>query len=59
MPDVTRRPDVMEGRYCLAGTRMPVVQVRRMVAEAGRDWVKREYPWITDAQINTALAWRR
>jgi uncharacterized protein (DUF433 family) len=38
---------------------MPVVQVRRMVAEASRDWVKREYPWITDAQINTALAWRR
>lgn len=58
MGEITRRADTMGGRYCLKGTRMPVTQVKSMVADAGRDWVKREFPWITDAQIDTALAWR-
>lgn len=55
---ITRRADTMGGAYCLAGTRMPVVQVKRMVADAGVDWVKREFPWITDSQIETALSFR-
>jgi uncharacterized protein (DUF433 family) len=55
---ITRRPDTMTGAYCLAGTRMPVTQVKRMVSDAGRDWVKREFPWITDAQIDTAFRFR-
>jgi uncharacterized protein (DUF433 family) len=49
----------MGGAYCLASTRMPVAQVKRMVGEVGRDWVKREYPWITDTQIDTALRFRK
>ena len=55
---ITRRADTMAGAYCLAGTRMPATQVKRMVTDAGRDWVKREFPWITDAQIDTALRFR-
>lgn len=57
---ITRRPNTMGGAYCLAGTRMPVVQVKRMIADpnGGREWVKREFPWITDEQINAALAFR-
>lgn len=55
---VTRRPDTMDGRYCIVGTRMPVAQVKQMIAASGRDWVKREYPWINDAQIDCCLAFR-
>ena len=57
---VTRRPDTMSGAYCLAGTRMPVTQVKRMIAdpEGGREWVKDQFPWITDDQIDTALKFR-
>jgi uncharacterized protein (DUF433 family) len=57
---IARNPDVQAGRYCLAGPRMPVVQVQRMMADpdAGRDWIKREFPWITDEQIDTAMAFR-
>ena len=58
MSGVTRRPNTMGGAYCLAGTRMPVVQVKRIIAEAGVGWLKREFPWITDAQIETAQAFR-
>lgn len=55
---ITRNPAVMGGAYCLAGTRMPVVQVKRMMHDAGRDWIKREFPWNTDAQIDAAVGWR-
>jgi uncharacterized protein (DUF433 family) len=58
MSGITRRPETMDGAYCLAGTRMPVVQVKRIIAEAGIDWLKREFPWITDAQIETAQSFR-
>ena len=60
MSDVTRKPLVMGGQYRLAGTRMPVTQVKRMIADpdGGREWVKANYPWITDEQIGTALAFR-
>lgn len=58
MRGITRRPDTMEGRYCLAGTRMPVSAIKGMMRDVGRDWIKREYPWITDAQIDTAMAFR-
>lgn len=56
---ITRRPDTIGGAYCLAGTRMPVVQVKSIIAEAGVDWLKREFPWITDAQVAAAMAFRR
>lgn len=55
---ITRKPDTMSGAYCLAGTRMPVTQVKRMLADAGRDWIKSEFPWITDDQISAAMNFR-
>lgn len=55
---ITRRADTMGGQYCIAGTRMPVTQVKSLVSEVGRDWVKREFPWITGAQIDCCLAFR-
>lgn len=59
MAGITRRADTMGGAYCLAGTRMPVVAVKQIIAGVGIPWLKREYPWITDAQIADALAFRK
>lgn len=58
MSGIARSPDVMAGRYCLRGTRMPVTQVKRMVRDAGREWVRAEFPWLTDKQIETAMGFR-
>jgi uncharacterized protein (DUF433 family) len=55
---ITRRPDTQCGRYCLAGTRMPVMQVKRMMADVGEEWILREFPWMTSEQIATAMAFR-
>jgi uncharacterized protein (DUF433 family) len=49
---------MMGGAYCLAGHRMPVKQVKRMMRDSGREWIRREFPWITDEQIATAMAFR-
>lgn len=48
----------MGGRYCLAGTRLPVVAVKQMMRDVGEDWILREYPWITREQIADAMAFR-
>jgi uncharacterized protein (DUF433 family) len=58
MSRITRRPDTMGGAYCLAGERMPVVQVKRMMRDCGREWIRREFPWMTDEQIAVAMAFR-
>lgn len=55
---ITRRADTMSGAYCLAGTRMPVVQVQRMMMDAGEAWILREFPWLTREQIATAMGFR-
>lgn len=58
MSGITRRKDTMGGAYCLAGTRMPVSQVKRMMRDSGEAWIKHEFPWVTSEQIAAAMAFR-
>jgi uncharacterized protein (DUF433 family) len=55
---ITRRADVMNGAYCLAGTRMPVYVINRCMKVWSIEKMQAEYPGITREQIATALAFR-
>ena len=58
MASITRNPNMMGGRYCIDGVRMPVVQIKEMMRSAGAAWIFREFPWITQEQIDAAMAFR-
>jgi uncharacterized protein (DUF433 family) len=58
-PAVTSDPAVMGGEPCIAGTRVPVRTVKSFV-ELGYSLaaVMAEYPGLTRAQVEAALAWQ-
>lgn len=59
--EIVSDPDVLGGRWRFEGTRIPVDIVRRIMASKltrdQRSWIKLNYPTLTDAHIDAALAW--
>lgn len=60
MKEITRNPDVMWGQYVISGTRIPVTAINNF---ARRNYsaqeIQREYPSLSIAQINAAIAFRK
>ena len=54
---ITIDPDIQGGAPCIAGTRMPVRLVQHVIRDDGRDYFKRNWAWLTDEQIDAALAY--
>lgn len=59
MTRISRNPDIMGGAYCIRGSRIPVWTIK----SCARDWdhatILREYPTLTQADIDAALAFRK
>jgi|ERR1017187_8188427 uncharacterized protein (DUF433 family) len=55
-PAISVNANIMEGRPCLAGTRIPVRAILRVIEQYGSvDGALRCYPHLTAEQINDAL----
>lgn len=56
---ISSDPDIHNGRWCVAGTRMPVATVQVAVREGGIAGFRRVYhaDHISDAQIAACVAW--
>lgn len=55
---VTVHPDIMGGEPCVAGQRMPVMQIKRCAKYGwGVDKIIAEFPDMTPGKIADALAW--
>lgn len=53
---ITSRPDVLGGKPCIAGTRIPVYLVlQTLAAERSFAGVRAAYPALTDEDITSAL----
>jgi uncharacterized protein (DUF433 family) len=57
-PGISINPNIMVGVPCIAGTRVPVVTVMRMV-DAGMtiDAILDDYPYLTAEGIHAAIAY--
>ncbi|HUU54011.1 MAG TPA: DUF433 domain-containing protein [Armatimonadota bacterium] len=55
---ITIDPEVMLGKPVIAGTRIPVELIlRKLAADVSVDAVLREYPRLTKADVQAALAY--
>jgi uncharacterized protein (DUF433 family) len=55
-PTISINPNIMEGRPCIAGTRIPVRAVLRVIEQYGSvDEAVRCYPHLTAEQVKDAL----
>jgi uncharacterized protein (DUF433 family) len=59
LPRISRDPRIMGGTYCIRGQRIPVGAIKRMAREWSHDTILSEYPTLTQADIDAALAFRR
>ena len=48
-------PHRMAGQPCIDGHRLTTRQIARLVRDAGVDYVKQCWPYLTDEQINGAV----
>jgi uncharacterized protein (DUF433 family) len=55
-PLIVSNPDSRGGRWCFAGTSLPV-SIAHYARTEGRQWVLDNYPQLTDAMIDAGLAW--
>lgn len=59
MGGITRKPDTQSGRYCIAGTRIPVSAVKSFWnAGYNIEEIMAEYPTLTFEQIYCAISFR-
>lgn len=58
-PRIVRTPDTCGGKPRLDGTRLTTEWFRQNVESAGRGFVKAHWPYLTDADIDAALAYER
>jgi uncharacterized protein (DUF433 family) len=55
-PSISRDPDIMDGQPCIAGTRVPVRAVLRVIEQYGSlDGAAKCYPHLTNEQIKDSL----
>lgn len=58
-PAVTSDPAILGGEPCIAGTRVPAAAVKRCRADGWSvERIMREYPGLSRAQVEAALAWQ-
>lgn len=56
---ISRNPDMMGGAYCIRGQRIPVWTIKSCVRGGwSHETILREYPTLTQADIDAALAFR-
>lgn len=56
---VTSRADIQGGEPCIAGTRITVLAIQSFASAGyGYDAIRREYPGLTDEQIDAAVSYR-
>lgn len=57
---VQRTPDVIFGKYRFAGTRIDVSGIAALLRGGEPDdWILRNYPSLTPADLERARTWRR
>jgi uncharacterized protein (DUF433 family) len=56
---ISRNPQIMGGQYCIRGQRVPVTAIKRMSEEWSHETILREFPTLTQADIDAALAFRQ
>jgi uncharacterized protein (DUF433 family) len=57
-PRIQQNPEIMTGKPCIAGTRIPVdLLLRKLSAGETRDQLLADYPSLASADIDAALAY--
>jgi uncharacterized protein (DUF433 family) len=56
---ISRNPQMMGGAYCIRGQRIPVHTIKNCIRGGwSHETILREYPTLTQADIDAALAFR-
>ena len=57
---VSKDPEIMGGVACIAGTRIPVKMIQQMINNhhVTKQELLEDYYWITEEQVDAALAYR-
>ena len=59
MADITRNPEIMGGKYLIAGTRIPVSAIKSFALVGCRmSEIQRLYPTLSIKQIEAAISFR-
>jgi len=54
---ISKKPGVVGGAACIAGTRIPVSCIAVGCADAGDEWILENYPTLTIDDVNEARAY--
>lgn len=59
MAAISRNPEIMDGKYVIAGTRIPVSVIKTFALAGYRNSeIQREFPALSNKQIDAAIWFR-